>query len=214
MTKRLNILTSHISKGKIFADIGCDHGLISKFVLDNNLFEKVIATDISKKSLEKAKNLLKNYNERVSYIVCDGFDGFSETPCEVIIAGMGGEEIVKIISSSKYLPNRFILSPQKNQDKVRKLLISIGYKITNDYTFYDEKYYDVIVAVKGEDSYSDLEYKFGRDNIKNKPIEFINKLKHDKSVLLNVLNSKNLNSETILKVNEELSLIRGIINEN
>ncbi|MBQ9781981.1 MAG: SAM-dependent methyltransferase, partial [Clostridia bacterium] len=119
MTKRLNELFSLIKSCDLFADVGCDHGFISQMVLDFGKAKKVIISDVSKKSLQKAEHLLKDYGNRVQSFVSDGFNGYDQIPDQAIIAGMGGEEIIKILQASKFLPNRLILNPMKNSDKVR-----------------------------------------------------------------------------------------------
>ncbi len=211
MTKRLEIITSHLKGGEVFADIGCDHGLVSKYVLDNGLFLKVIASDISFKSLEKAKKLLKKYEGKVDFIVSDGFKNFTVIPDEAVIAGMGGEEICLILNGAKVLPNRLILSPQKNTRKVREILIRKNYKILDDYTVFDKKFYDVIVAVKGCSNYTELELIFGKTNLEKKPQDFIKKLKTEKEKILNILSKNNLKDSELLNY---LSLVEGILNED
>ena len=124
---RLKVLFSLVDSGEVFADIGCDHGYLSKAVLDENRFNKVIISDISPKSLEKAVTLLKPYGERVISVVADGFNGYPLTPNQAVIAGMGGEEIVKILLQAKTLPYSLILAPQKNSDKVRRTLLNLAF---------------------------------------------------------------------------------------
>lgn len=196
---RLDILFDLISQGKVFADVGCDHGYIAEMVLKSNKYEKVILSDISSKSLEKAVNLLQGYGDRVKFIVSDGFSSFSELPDEAIIAGMGGEEIVKILSG-KILPNKLVLAPQKNTYKVRRLLLDSGYKILKDFTFYSQgKFYDAIKAEKGEDFYTTDELIFGRDNVRYKPDGFIKKVEFDINLLNKIIsdeNASNLTKET------------------
>ncbi len=211
MTKRLEIISSHIKGGGAFADIGCDHGQICKYVLDNNLFNKVIASDISFKSLEKAKKLLSGYGEKVEFIVSDGFKNFNKIPDEVVIAGMGGEEISLILNGTKVLPNRLILSPQKNTKKVRELLVRKNYKIIDDYTVFDKKFYDIIVAEKGGDNLTELELIFGKTNLEKKPQDFIKKLKTERDKISNILKENNLEDNELLNY---LSLIKGILNED
>ena len=211
MTKRLKIIASHIGKGKVFADIGCDHGIIAKYVLDNELFESVIASDISNKSLDKAKKLLNKYGSKVTFLVSDGFNKFHLIPDEAVIAGMGGEEICSILSNAEFLPKRLILSPQKNQSKVRELLIRKNYKISDDYTVFDKKFYDIIVAEKGMDNYSELELLFGRDNLKLRPKDFILKLKNEEEKISNILNSS-ANENVELK--NYLKTVKEILNED
>ena len=213
MTKRLKEISSHIKECEVFADVGCDHGHVCEFVLKNNLAKKVIASDISSKSLNKAKKLLSNYGEKVSYIISDGFNAFKEFPNQVVIAGMGGEEICSILKNNAKKIDRLILSPQKNQIKVRKLLLELGYKIVSDYTICDKKYYDIIVAEQGEDFYSDIELEFGRDNIKYRSKDFISMLLSEEQKCLNILKNKE-NSGDFDKIENYLLKVKGILYEN
>ena len=212
MTKRLKIIASHIGKGNVFADIGCDHGLISEYVLKNHLFDKVIASDISDKSLDKAKKLLSKYESKVTFIVSDGFSNFDTVPDEAVIAGMGGEEICSILTSAVALPEKLILSPQKNQRKVRELLIRKNYKIFDDYTVFDKKFYDIIVARKGSDFYNEVELEFGRTNLKLRPNDFILKLKFEEEKVLNIINANGVSENEELQ--NYLQKIRKILNED
>lgn len=209
---RLKVLFSLVDSGEVFADIGCDHGYLSKFVLEKDKYKTVIISDISAKSLEKAVSLLKPYGERVISVVADGFNGYPLTPNQAVIAGMGGEEIVKILLQAKTLPFSLILAPQKNSDKVRRTLISLGYKIINDFTFYSQnKFYDAIKAEKGEDRYSEYEFLFGRDNLKDKPEGFIKKLEKDSLLLYNILNSSTASESAKTLASEKLEKIKEII---
>lgn len=212
MTERLEVLFSLIGNGETFADVGCDHGYISKAVLDRGNYKKVIISDISALSLEKAKELLKDYGDRVTAVCSDGFNGYTTVPCEAFIAGMGGEEIVSILSSAVNLPNKLTLAPQKNTDKVRRFLVDKGYKILKDFTFYSSgKFYDAISAVKGKDGYTENEFLFGRDNLKEMPSGFKLKLERDIKTLQDVIKNpnasqlnKDLASEKLIKIKEIL----------
>ena len=211
MTERLEILYSLVTKGKIFADVGCDHGYISKAVLDDNRFEKVILSDVSSKSLQKARDLLSSYGDRVEFIVCDGFNGYSQVPTEAIIAGMGGEEIVKILSGD-ILPNRLILAPQKNAEKVRKTLIEKGYKILRDFTFYSAgKFYDAITAEKGVTEYSPLEILFGKENLDKKPEAFVKKILKEIELLEGILTDETASPLSKERAKIKISLLKGVI---
>lgn len=164
-------LASFIQPCHYLADVGCDHGYLSEIALDNNLCDRVCITDISQKSLNKAINRLSRFSsERVFAIATDGLENVPPTCDQVIIAGMGGEEIVKILTRSSFLPKRLILSPMKNSDKVRRIIDGLGYKICDDTIFFDGvKYYFVITAVllSAVNDYSDLEFEYGRQSMKS-----------------------------------------------
>jgi tRNA (adenine22-N1)-methyltransferase len=53
MTDRLEKIYAKIPFCKVFADIGCDHGYISKAMLDGKKCERVIISDVSENCLEK-----------------------------------------------------------------------------------------------------------------------------------------------------------------
>lgn len=208
---RLTTLFGLVGSGETFADIGCDHGYLAQMVLKENKFEKVIISDISSKSLQKAIDLLKPYGDRVTAIVSDGFENFTSLPDEVVIAGMGGEEIVKILSNAKSLPKRLVLAPQKNTEKVRKFLVLFGYKILKDFTFKDKnKFYDAIVAQEGVDDYSEDEFLFGRDNLNSRPDAFEEKLELERNMLLEILDLETASKVSKEQANKRLEKIRKI----
>ncbi len=166
---RLKILMTFVRPSFKLADVGCDHGYIAKAVLDEKLCENVVVSDISEKSLNKAINLLRPYiGKQAKAVVCDGLEKIDDDVDQVLIAGMGGEEIVKILSCSRFLPKRLVLQPMKNPEKVRKLLIEKGYGIEQDTIIFDgSKFYFVITADLNakKTAYTQKELLFGKDNL-------------------------------------------------
>ena len=182
---RIDIICSHLPPADVFADVGCDHGYCTQYMLQNDLCRTAYISDISAESLKKAERLLfKEVAEgRCIPVVCDGLKGIKS--CDVVlIAGMGGEEIVHILSES-YLPKKFVLQPMKNTEKVRRFLLERGARIIKDYTFEDGKFYDLIAGEVSEegDSYTDWEYKFGRDNLRSPSPAFLRWVKAEKAKL-------------------------------
>ncbi|MCI9010303.1 MAG: hypothetical protein HFE27_03885 [Clostridia bacterium] len=188
MTKRISVICSYLPKVRVFADVGCDHGYCTEYMLKNGLCERAYISDISKGSLQKAEKLLSRFIEEGTCIpVCaDGLSGINE-PCDcVLIAGMGGEEIVHILSTTP-LPERFVLQPMKNAEKVRAFLLSRGASISEDFTFYDGKYYDLIAGGADgggrQDRYTDFELTFGRGNLKAPSDDFLNMVRTERDKL-------------------------------
>lgn len=167
MTERLKRIFDIIPVSQVFADIGCDHGYIAKAVIESGKAQRVIVSDISAKCLSKAQTLLYPYiqNGSAVSVVSDGFEKVGE--CDTaLIAGMGGEEIVSIIEKATVLPQRLILQPMKNCDKVRKKAVELGYKIIKDFMFKaGGKFYDLIYLEKGKDFLTEEQAEFGKDNI-------------------------------------------------
>ena len=101
--RRVAEIVKLIPKCDILADVGCDHGLVAFGALKTGKAKRVIVSDISEKCLNKAVEALKPFGGAVKAVVSDGFTRYDETPNVSVIAGMGGEEIVKILSESAIL---------------------------------------------------------------------------------------------------------------
>ena len=177
--KRIDTLCSFLKRAESFADVGCDHGYCSEFVLKNQLCDKVIFSDVSKGSLQKAQTLLTRFVKegRAVGVLGDGFYGVPKDTEQVLIAGMGGSEIVSILSDKKYgfIPRYFVFQPMHDSEKLRRDLIENGACIHRDFTFEDGKFYDLIVGENGKtetQTYTDAEYEFGKENISSMPEAF------------------------------------------
>lgn len=144
MSIRLNALCALIEYTDSFIDVGCDHGYAVEYVCKNKLADKITACDISQPSLNKAKKLLEGYN--VNYVCADGAVA-AAGHSTVLVSGMGGLEIVKIIKGCS--PQTFILSPQSHACEVRQTLLERDYCIVYDKVISDGKYYDIIQAERG-----------------------------------------------------------------
>lgn len=166
---RISQICSRLERCGVFADVGCDHGYCTQYMLKNNLCDRAIISDISEKSLNKARTLLKDYCEdgRVEAVCCDGLTGVEGADL-VLIAGMGGEEIIKILNQSG-IPPKFVFQPMSNLPKVREYLINSGCAIEEDNVFADGKYYFIIKGRKsgGSEKYNSAQLAFGRDSLKN-----------------------------------------------
>ncbi len=175
--KRLQAILSVIPECDTLADVGTDHGLLCLLALKLGKAKRVIATDISDKSLSKAVNLLtdEGYGGCADFRCGDGFNVLSKSEADVIVvSGMGGGEIIKMITNATDFGARLVLSPQSDVSKVREKLISSGYYIERDFMVLESgKYYDIISAVKGKGEYSLEEYEFGKDNLNEPSLDFL-----------------------------------------
>ena len=213
MTKRISTICTHLPKAEVFADIGCDHGYCTQYMLENGLCKRAYISDISAESLGKAERLLAPYiaEGRCVSVFADGLDGIPE-PCDsVLIAGMGGEEIVHILERVP-LPERFVLQPMKNAEKVRAFLISRGAGIEKDFTFEDGKFYDLIVGRRdGGDEYTDFELLFGRDNLLHPSAEFVKQIRGERDKIRRRLKT-NMKRESRAELLEKRRYIEEVAN--
>ena len=168
--ERIDKLCSYLFKCKTFADVACDHGYIAEYMLKNNLCESVVISDISEKCLKKAEILLSGYISagKCRAVCCDGLKKIdTETDC-VMIAGIGGEEIIKILSEG-FIPKSFIFQPMKNADTLREYLLKNDCFIQTDDIFSDgKKYYFIIKGKRGvAQKYTAEQLLYGRDSLRN-----------------------------------------------
>ena len=165
--KRIETLCSLLTAAEIFADVGCDHGYCTEYMLKSGLCKKAVFSDISRGSLKKAETLLAPYiaEGRARAVLGDGLCGVPDTADEVLIAGMGGREII-------------VLQPMHDAEKLRRYLLSSGAYLERDFTFRDGKFYDVIRGRRlraGEEAqrYTDAQFRFGRENLSKRPQAFL-----------------------------------------
>lgn len=222
--KRIDTLCSLLTKVNTFADVGCDHGYCSEYMLKNELCEKAILSDVSKGSLAKAEALLAPYiraGKAVS-VLGDGFFGVPNDVDEVLIAGMGGSEIISILSDRKhgFMPKRFVFQPMHDAEKLRRYIHENGGYIEKDYTFQDVKFYDVIVGGRrecigqgcDETPYTDAEYEFGRDNLKTYPEAFTARLRKLLSSIDKYLAQPNLQDSSKEELMQRKARLEGVLN--
>lgn len=208
--KRLKIIFSELSCCEKFADVGCDHGYIAEEMLLSGKAKYIVASDISAPSLDKARDRLKGYiPEKAECTVSDGLKNIPVDCDLVLIAGMGGEEIIKIIKEAPFLPQKLVLQPMKNADKVRKAALSMGYAIKKDYLFRDKKFYDLISLEKGTDNLTEDEMLFGRDNLKTNGKDFKSYLEREIKKYEGVLSGE-LSEETKKQVKAKIEKLKEI----
>ena len=195
---RIEEICSYIDSSTSFADIGCDHGYCTLHALQSGKCQTAIIADVSAKCLSKAEKLLESYIQqgRCRSVCCDGLQKIDRDCQQVLIAGMGGMEIIKILTEG-FIPQKFILQPMKNAEELRRFLISNGCKITADNIFFDNNYYFIIKGESfgGTDSYSEEEFAFGRDSLNNPVFKEFAQKEVEK------LSAYNVNSSLDAKIN-------------
>ena len=170
LDKRLNMFAAMIIKGESVADIGADHAHLSIFLVENNIVPRAIVTDLPDGPFNRAVNAVQNSNcqDRLGVRQGDGLQVL--LPGEVgniIIAGMGGDSIVEILSydwnkAESY--HRYIFQPMSKAHVLRSELSRRGWPILDEKIVREnQKYYSVISACPDNKPYqlSPLELEVG-----------------------------------------------------
>ncbi|WP_406242265.1 tRNA (adenine(22)-N(1))-methyltransferase [Tissierella carlieri] len=155
LSERLLTLANLVPKNSIVADIGTDHGYIPAYLIENKISKKVIGTDISKGSLDKIIEYVKElgFEDKIDSRLGDGLEVIKPYEVDtVIIAGMGGLLIRDILEKHKEISNSiidFILQPMVAAKELRQYLIENNFEIIKEELVKEEnKYYEIIHAKK------------------------------------------------------------------
>ena len=167
---RLRSLINEIH-GQTLVDVGCDHGKVTWAALIEGRVQRAIACDISDKSLDKARALAEKEDlKNVEFRCGDGLNVIKDNEADtVVIAGMGGREIIKILSNRPSGIEKLVLCPHTEVDIVREFLSANDFFIEKDYVVKEDKhFYSIIVAIANKkDELSEKEILLGKDNKSN-----------------------------------------------
>lgn len=170
LSVRLQTLISLIPNGRRVADIGCDHGYVSICLLQEGIAAKVIAMDVRKGPLDRAKEHIAEYGyaDRIETRLSDGMDKLNQGETDaVILAGMGGKLMISILERGARIVHGMkdlILQPQSDIDLVRNYISRIGFEIyREEMVLEDGKFYPMMHAVPAAKavSYTEEEALFG-----------------------------------------------------
>lgn len=176
---RLKTAASFVRPNSVVCDVGTDHAYIPIYLLLNGIAPTAVATDINKGPLERAKYNAERYgvSERIRFVLANGLCGVEperEPVDDIVICGMGGELIARIIDASDYTRRsgvRLILQPMTCAPELREYLAGAGFNIiTERLCRAAGKLYTCIVAEYDGiiRSFSEASLILGERNIENR----------------------------------------------
>ena len=180
ISKRLCTVASYVRDGAVVADIGTDHAYLPIYLALENKIKEGIASDINEGPILRAKENIHKYglDHLIKTCIADGLDDIEKyAPTDILICGMGGELIARIIDRSKYAKTqgvRLILQPMTSIKELREYLQNGFYTIAENVVFEDNKLYQIIcVEYDGiKRNYSLTELELGIKNIQNGGVAF------------------------------------------
>ena len=202
------------------ADIGSDHGLLVKYLLDNNLVPFCYASDNKKGPFERLKKNLSTYisQNKVEVDLVDGIKNLTNKYKTIIIAGMGGDLIKEILEKEKdKLKNIecLLLSPHGKEKELREFLTSNQFQIIDENVVYEDHYYEIILFKKSPEivNYSTKQLEYGPINLIKKDETFINKYQDRIISNTDLLNNHQLNHLRIQEIKETIIKDKNILKE-
>jgi tRNA (adenine22-N1)-methyltransferase len=172
---RMQAILSLVPPAPLIAEIGADHGILSAHLLAAGAAGRMIVADISAASLDKARRLfaLHEMAERAAFRVADGLNAIAgEAVGAVVVAGMGGKTIIRMLDSGAHLAGgaALILQPNGDPAPLRRWLMDHGYRIDAErLAREDRRYYIALRALLGEAQYTPQELLIGPCLLRERP---------------------------------------------
>lgn len=165
---RLQLLAELVPAGSRLADIGTDHGYLPVYLMQTGKISTAIAADVAQEPLQHAVRTAAQYGVGgIEFRLCDGLRGIGSHEADtIVIAGMGGETIIHILSVAAWTaePGRctLLLQPMTKSGELRRWLADNGYRFTAEQLVWDKDFlYPVMVVTGGTQQLSELQQEYG-----------------------------------------------------
>jgi tRNA (adenine22-N1)-methyltransferase len=155
ISARLTALAQMVTPGNKVCDVGCDHGLLDIYLVQQHISPYVIAMDVREGPLGNAAKHVSLYDmsDYIETRLSDGLHALEQGEAATIIcAGMGGrlmERILREGRKSAATAQELILQPQSEIPQFRRFLREEGYCIFRENMIEENGKYYSLMKVKG-----------------------------------------------------------------
>lgn len=153
LSKRLLTCCSFVSPGDRVADIGCDHGYLGIYLLQNAIASRVIAADVNPQPLQSAVRNAEKYGvqEHITFHLSDGAQSIPRDFDTLVCAGMGADTMISILEGADWLQGkqyRLILQCQSKTPMLREYLSHKGWYIAEETALRDGRFLYTVMVVQ------------------------------------------------------------------
>lgn len=133
LSPRLAEVANLVRHGSVIADVGTDHAYLPIYLLKTGIAKSAIATDVRDGPLVHTRDNAEFYRveDNITVYRTDGLNGIdSYAPDDIMICGMGGELILRIVTECEYTRRegvRLLLQPMSSFSELRYGLSEKGY---------------------------------------------------------------------------------------
>lgn len=172
LSKRLQKVADFVTPGNRAADVGCDHGYVPIWLIENGIVPSAIAADVRPGPLGRAQAHIQEHGleKKIETRLSDGLEKIRPGEVQTLIfSGMGGPLMIRLLSGGEETAKavgELILSPQSELEQVRRFLVQNGYTIDREAVLEeDEKYYFIfhVIPVRDDRIWTEEEYVYGKD---------------------------------------------------
>ena len=157
LSKRLQAIADMVPQGRRVADVGCDHGFLDIYLVQDGKIPGALAMDVRTGPLAAATAHVKEagLEEQIETRLSDGLSAFQVGEAQTLVcAGMGGPLMQRILTAYSEKTESFqdfLLQPQSEIPEFRAFLRENGYKIVDERILEEDgKYYFPMRAVRRE----------------------------------------------------------------
>ena len=156
LSGRLRMLADMVTPGSRLVDVGCDHGFLSIYLVQEGACPTALAMDVREGPLAAARRHVEAYRlgDYITLRLSDGLAAYRAGEAEALVcAGMGGRLMERILREGMDLAwgmREVILQPQSEIPQFRAFLREAGFGIVQeDAIREDGKYYFAMKARPG-----------------------------------------------------------------
>lgn len=138
LSGRLLACAGLVQRGNIAADVGTDHGHLAIYLVEQGICPHVYASDLREKPLAAAKRNVAaaGIGEHITFCLSDGLNNVPVAQIQTVIcAGMGGDNIIGILSAAPAVFSeryQLIFQPQSAVNELRRWLSVHGFFIVQE----------------------------------------------------------------------------------
>ena len=153
LSTRLAACCGYVHAGDRVADIGCDHGYLSIYLLKNGIASGAYACDVAEGPLQSARHNAMKFGvaEKISFYLSDGVKNVPRDFDTLVCAGMGGDTMVSILSAAPWLKDsryRLVLQCQSKRELLRSYLSENGWHIAEESVLRDGRFLYTVMDVR------------------------------------------------------------------
>lgn len=157
LSKRLQAVADMVSMGNRVCDVGCDHGFVSVYLVEQGISPAVLAMDVRKGPLSAAREHVaeRGLTSCIETRLSDGLHNYKIGEADTLVcAGMGGRLMMRILSEDREKTASFremVLQPQSDIESFRRFLYEKGYHIAEENMIEEDgKFYPMMKAFKAD----------------------------------------------------------------
>lgn len=178
LSPRLAMVEGMLSPAHRLIDIGTDHAYLPIISILQGFFQSAIAADIRPGPLAIASRNIRRFGmeKRISTVLSDGLAAFSCQQGDIVVmAGLGGLEMIDILQRA---PDRWpilVLQPQKSAPFLRHYLARSGYQLIREDLCLDDRrlYLGMVAQWTDQPVFDDwVSHYIGPCLIREKPVLF------------------------------------------